>query len=123
MKKRILLKEYIENKINLFLFNYEKQLNEAEGNVQDITRDEAISMIKNSKGAFFTVVFNKKNGMERTMNARLGVKKYLRGGSLPYNPEAKGVIPVYDLKKNAYRMINKNTIKSLKIGNNFYNVK
>lgn len=93
-----------------------------------ITKDEAKRLIKDTKGKFFTVTFIKKDGTEREMNARLGVRKYLKGGDLPYNPEEKGLIPVYDVKlgktqsNDAYRMINVATIKKLKIGNNEYNV-
>jgi hypothetical protein len=57
------------------------------------------------------------------MNARLGVKAYLKGGELPYDPDAKGLIPVYDVKTRDYRMINLNTITNLKIGNNQYQVR
>lgn len=93
-----------------------------------ITKDEAKRLIKDTKGKFFTVTFIKKDGTERVMNARLGVKKYLKGGDLPYNADEKGLIPVYDVKlgksqaNDAYRMINVSTIKSLKIGNNEYTV-
>jgi hypothetical protein len=61
------------------------------------------------KGEIFTVTFVKKDGTTRTMNARLGVKRYLRGGDLPYNPLERGLLPVYDLQKNDYRIINLNT--------------
>lgn len=88
-----------------------------------ITQDQAKQLIKDTKGKFFTVTFIKKDGTERVMNARLGVKAYLRGGELPYNPEAKGLIPVYDMQKHDYRMVNINTIKKLKIGNNEYEVR
>jgi hypothetical protein len=87
-----------------------------------ITKDEAKQLIKNTKGKFFTVTFIKKDGSERVMNARLGVKAYLKGGDLPYNPDEKGLIPVYDMKNGGYRMINIPTISKLKIGNNEYNV-
>jgi hypothetical protein len=87
-----------------------------------ITKDEAKRLIKDTKGKFFTVTFTKKDGTERVMNARLGVKVYLKGGELPYNPDEKGLIPVYDVKTGGYRMVNVNTIKKLKIGNNEYNV-
>ena len=56
------------------------------------------------------------------MNARLGVKVYLKGGELPYNPDEKGLIPVYDVKTGGYRMVNVSTIKKLKIGNSDYTV-
>jgi hypothetical protein len=88
----------------------------------NISKEEAKQLIKDTKGKFFTATFTKKDGTERVMNARLGVKAYLKGGDLPYNPDEKGLIPVYDMKNSGYRMVNINTIKKLKIGNNEYNV-
>lgn len=87
-----------------------------------ITKEQAKQLIKDTKGKFFTVTFIKKDGTTRVMNARLGVKVYLKGGELPYNPDEKGLIPVYDVKTGGYRMVNVNTITKLKIGNNEYNV-
>lgn len=87
-----------------------------------ITQQQAKQLIKDTKGRFFTVTFTKKDGTTRVMNARLGVKAYLKGGELPYDPESKGLIPVFDIPKRAYRMVNVNTITKLKIGNNEYNV-
>jgi hypothetical protein len=90
-----------------------------------ISRSEAKQIIKDTKGKFFTVTFTKKDGTTRVMNARLGVKAYLKGGELPYDPSSKGtygLIPVFDIPKKAYRMINIDTITKLKIGNNEYEV-
>ena len=92
-----------------------------------ISKDEAKRLIKDTKGKFFTVTFVKKDGTIRVMNARLGVKAYLKGGELPYNPEEKGLIPVWDpvahkATGNGYRMISINTISALKIGSNEYKV-
>lgn len=89
---------------------------------KNIDRETAKTLIKNTKGKFFTVTFIKKDGTTRVMNARLGVKAYLRGGSLPYDPEPKGLLPVFDVKTGDYRMININTITNLKIGKDVYNV-
>jgi len=88
--------------------------------VDTISKEDAKFLIKNTKGRFFEAEFVKKNGTLRKINARLGVKAYLHGGSLPYNAEAKGLIPVFDVQKRAYRMINLNTLKKLKIGNEEY---
>jgi len=94
-----------------------------------ISRDELVTKIKatdprnSGRGEIFTVVFVKKDGTRRVMNARLGVKRYLRGGELPYDPIAKGLLPVFDLQKNDYRMINLNTIISAKVGGQEYLVK
>lgn len=89
-----------------------------------INRSAAKQLIKDTKGKFFTVSFVKRtDGTTRIMNARLGVKAFLKGGTLPYNPEAKRLIPVYDVQKRGYRMINLDTIFELKIGNQTFKVR
>ena len=93
-----------------------------------INRNELVQKLKDTKGAFFTVTFVKKDGTTRTMNARIGVKRYLKGGELPYDPIAKGLLPVWDAQAAkaggsedaGYRMVNLNTITSAKIGNDEY---
>ena len=87
-----------------------------------MTQKDLHNLIKETNGKFFTVTFIKKDGTERTMNARLGVKVYLRGGQLEYDAEEKGLIPVYDVKTKGYRMVNVSTITNLKIGKNEYTV-
>ena len=101
----------------------EEEISSAETPQGSISRPEAKQMIKDTKGKFFTVTFTKKDGTTRVMNARLGVKVYLKGGELPYDSEAKGLIPVYDVKTKDYRMVNINSITYLKIGNNTYEVR
>jgi hypothetical protein len=85
-----------------------------------VSRVDLINLIKNTKGAFFTAFFTKKDGSLRRMNARLGVKAYLKGGELPYNPIEKGLLPVFDVQKKQYRMINTNTLQSAIIKNTEY---
>jgi hypothetical protein len=92
-----------------------------------ITKEEAKGLIKSTKGKFFTTTFIKKDGSERVMNARLEVKAYLKGGSLSYDAESKGLLPVWDPQAqkqtgNGYRMLNLNTITHLKIGKNTYDI-
>ena len=65
-------------------------------------------------GTIFTAV-NVTNKGERKYICRLGVKKHLRGGELPYNPAEKLLLPVFDMKKKAYRMIDLKTLKYLRI--------
>lgn len=86
----------------------------------EIDVETAKELIFDTGGKFFTVTFIKKDGSERVMNARLGVKKYLKGGELKFNPAEMGLIPVYDMGAKGYRMVNTNTIKNLKIGKNEY---
>lgn len=67
-------------------------------------------------GKIFTVEFIKKDGTLRKMNARLGVKKHLKGGTLAFDPSERNLLPVFDMQKEGYRMINASTILTIKIG-------
>ena len=80
-----------------------------------MTRNEVLNKIKNSNGKIFNVVFIKKDGSLRSMNCRLGVKKGITGAGLKFNPLLKGLLPVFDMAKNAFSMINLETIQKLKI--------
>jgi len=68
----------------------------------------------------FSVDFIKKNGEARTMVCRLGVKSHLRGGELPFCPVEKGTLPVFDMQKQAYRMINLDTVTELRANGQVY---
>ena len=67
-------------------------------------------------GKIFTVEFIKKDGTLRKMNARVGVKKHLKGGTLAFDPSERNLLPVFDMQKEGYRMINASTILNIKIG-------
>lgn len=88
-----------------------------------ITSEEAEQMINSLKRAeFFTVMFVKKDGTERVMNAQKGVTKHLVGGELKFDPSQRGLIVVFDPKAKGYRMINKNTLKWIKVKGRVYQV-
>lgn len=75
-----------------------------------------IELIKKLIGnKFFSVTFVKKDGSLRKMNARLGVTKHLKGGAKTYDTDALNYLTVFDLKKKAYRTINLNTLKNIKV--------
>ena len=76
--------------------------------------EEAIKTIKS--GRFFSAEFTKKDGSQRRIVGRVGVKKYLTGRGMAWNPSDKGYIPVYDLEKSEYRMLNTKTLT--KVNNN-----
>ena len=63
-----------------------------------------------SDGKVFTVVFVKKDGSIRKMNARLGVKKGVKGVGMSFDPYSKNLLPVYDMQKKGFRMINADTL-------------
>lgn len=70
-------------------------------------------IIEASNGRFFSVVFVKKDGTTRTMVARLGVTKHLKGGQCTVDREK--FIIAYDMEKGGYRAINRDTIVSCKL--------
>lgn len=83
--------------------------------MQKLDRAWVLDLIYQSFGKIFWVEFKKKDGTMRQMRARLGVKKYLKGGKLAYDPLAKSLISVFDVNKEEYRMINLNTLTKLSI--------
>lgn len=88
-----------------------------------ITRTRAKELIKESKGKIFAATFTKKDGSSRLMNARLGKKYTPTGKAAPYKAEDYNLLPVYDMKIKAFRMININTLTNLSINANKYLIK
>lgn len=83
-----------------------------------ITRQEAVQKIHSAKstGKIFTVHFYKRTtGELRVMNCRGRVLSGLSGGELKFNPESKGLITVFDMQNDGYRMINADTIQQVTI--------
>ena len=85
-----------------------------------MTLNEIVELTKN--GNIFSAVFIKKNGERREMVCRLGVKKHLKGGQLAYDAKGRNLLPVFDMQKEGYRMININTLVQLKINGKTYNL-
>jgi len=75
------------------------------------------TIILNTNGKIFTCVFTKKDGSERTITARLGVTKHLKGGASTHN--ADDFITVFDMnakdERSSYRVINRSTIKAVTV--------
>ena len=85
--------------------------------------DQVRDTIKSiDNGKIFSVTFIKKDGTERVMNTMNGTSRGVKGVGLSFDPEPKGLIPVYDLqiakkeenKSKCWRMVNVNTVKSIK---------
>jgi hypothetical protein len=122
--KKSLLKEIITESARYMLYE-QRFLNEEVS--ASLTKQEALDQIVLTKGKRFSVTFKKKNGQRRVMTAVTRespiYQRALRGGELPYDAFQKGVIPVFDLGKNFFRMINIQGIETLKIGNDVFIVK
>lgn len=98
-----------------------------------LTREQLQELVKNipfDESSVFTVEFVKRTtGELRVMNCRRGVKKHLTGRpnssgtlGLGYNAKSKNLLPVFDMQKREYRMINCETIRCLKYKGIVYNV-
>jgi hypothetical protein len=80
---------------------------------QTMNSNELASIVAESNGRFVSVTFIKKDGTERSMLCRLGVTKHLKGGESKLN--ADQYLTVFDVQKEAYRAINRDTIVSVKL--------
>jgi hypothetical protein len=71
-------------------------------------------------GRIFNVTFVKQNGEIRRMNARLGVKKNLKGTGLKYDPTSRGNLIVYSMSDKGYRTIKLGSILRIKCNGTVY---
>ena len=85
-----------------------------------INKTKAKELIKESKGFIFAATFTKKDLSSRMMLARLGKKYTPTGRKAPYKPEDYNLIPLYDMRKKAFRMLNLNTLITLSINKQKY---
>ena len=83
----------------------------------DKQMEEVRKLLKATNGKFFHVQFIKKDGSLREMTGRLGVKKFLKGGSnnQEHIVEYENVYDIDPTK--GYRTVNLKTVQSFKCGN------
>lgn len=102
-----------------------------------ISKSEAVQILNSYKsGKIFTVTFIKRgDGKTRVMNCRKGVSKGVSGQGMKYDPQTRGLIPVYDMQiaatlkrqgiteAKAFRMISVEGVTEIKLRGNTYVVK
>ena len=89
----------------------------------NITTDQAKELIKETNGLIFSSTFIKKDNTIRTLTARTGKKyKSKTGRKAPYKASNYNLLPVYDMTKKAFRMLNFNTLLTLTINKNKYTI-
>jgi len=71
-------------------------------------------IISLNENKFLTVTFVKKDNTIRTINGRLNVTKYLKGGTSTLDKNK--FLILYSLKDKGYRAINKETIININLG-------
>lgn len=91
----------------------------------NITREEAAKLVQDyDKDKIFSVTFVKRtDGSVRTLVGRKGVMKGVTGVGLSYDPRSKGLLPLFDVQKDQFRMINLETVLSIRMDGCSYEVK
>ena len=89
--------------------------------MQTINRIKAKELIKESKGLIFSTTYIKKDNTIRTLTSRTG-KHYASktGRTAPYKAEEFNMMPLYDMRIKAFRMLNLNTLLTLSINKTKY---
>ena len=82
--------------------------------MESVSRYKAVELIRQTHGKIFSCEFIKKDGSVRKMVARLGVAKNIKGGKNGASNK-NSLVTVYDMVAKAYRMINLETLKHLKV--------
>ena len=85
-----------------------------------INKTRAKELIKDSKGLIFSTTYIKKDNTIRTLTSRTGKQYTPTGKKQPYTPKDYNLIPLYDMRKKAFRMLNFNTLLTLSINKEKY---
>ena len=91
--------------------------------MKTINTETAKELIHETNGKIFSSTFIKKDNTIRTLTARLGKRyKSKTGREAPYKAKEFNLLPVYDMRKKAFRMLNFNTLLTLTINKNNYKI-
>tara|TARA_R110002050_G_scaffold288864_1_gene441064 strand:+ start:2341 stop:2619 length:279 start_codon:yes stop_codon:yes gene_type:complete len=92
--------------------------------MKTISTDKAKELIKESKGLIFSTTYIKKDNTIRTLTARTG-KQYTpkTDRKAPYKAQNYNLLPLYDMRKKAFRMLNFETLLTLSINKTKYTIK
>lgn len=87
-----------------------------------INQMKVLSLIESTKGKFFTVFFTKKDGSERRLTGRTGVKKGVKGivGRVDSANDTNSYKKVWDSAKMEFRMVNLATISKIQFRKETY---
>ena len=91
--------------------------------MKTINRTKAKELISQSNGRIFSTTYVKKDNTIRTLTARTGKQYTPTGNKAPYKPQNYNLLPLYDMRKKAFRMLNFNTLLTLTINNTKYTIK
>ena len=81
-----------------------------------LSRSRVLDLVRDAGGKIFRIDFVKKDGSDRRMICRTGVKKHVTGRGMSWDPEERGYVVVFDLQKRQYRMVNTGTVRYFQCG-------
>jgi len=85
------------------------------------TKQALVDILRNTEGKIFRVSFIKRTtGELRHLNGRFGVRKGVKGVGMKYDPISKGLLPVYDIQKKEFRLINISGIREVEFQGTVY---
>ena len=76
----------------------------------------AETILSRAEGQIVSVTFVKRDNTVRVLNGRAGVRKGVNGKGMAYAPKERGLYPLFDMQKEAFRMANLNTASEIKVG-------
>ena len=82
-------------------------------------REMLRSLIKSTNGMFFSIVFLKKSGEQRTLTVRDGVESKLalpKGQGSNNQEHCSNLITLFDVQAGHYKSVNLDTVTSIKCG-------
>ena len=91
--------------------------------LEEISRSDLITLLSQTKNSIFSVKFIKKDGTERKLTGRFGVKKHLKHEDRKPTVNTDKFFVIYDMVKKDYRAVNKETIFEAKIKGKNYIIK
>lgn len=92
--------------------------------METLARGDVHQFLRNLNGKFFHITFIKRTtGETRKMLATTNYDSKTVGGSLNYDADAKQLIPVWDLQKQAFRSIPTDAVITINALGTTYEVK
>jgi hypothetical protein len=83
---------------------------------------KVMRLIDQTQGRFFSVTFLKREtSEERTMLCRTGVRKFVTGTGLKFNPRERGLVSVWSADSQGYRFVPCESVTRLVINGQVYN--
>jgi len=89
---------------------------------KSVNRVFLMGFLAKQAGKFVSVDFVKQDGSSRSLNGRLGVKKFLKGGHNTTMTPARSYLTVYDMKHKGYRNVDMSTVNTVRAQGAVFNV-